>query len=75
MTSSRNNRSRRASSRLGRKIPKPLTDIFRIWHGDSTRNDPIPAYICRFAGKGTEGRAARWKSINLNSADVKGRWA
>jgi hypothetical protein len=33
-------------SRLGRKTPKSLTDIFRIWHGDSTRNDPIPAYIC-----------------------------
>jgi hypothetical protein len=41
--------------RLGRKIPKSLTDIFRIWHGDAIPNDPIRLYLLRrFAGKGTE---------------------
>jgi hypothetical protein len=60
-------------SRLGRKIPKSLTDIFRIWHGDTTRNDRSPLiFATRFAGNGTDGRAARWKSINLNSTRREG---
>jgi hypothetical protein len=45
-------------SRLGRKIPKSLTDVFRIWHGDTTPNDPIAAHGRRFAGNRTEGRSA-----------------
>jgi hypothetical protein len=44
MTSSRKKRSRFLSW-LGRKVPIPLTDIFRIWHGDTTPNESFPAYI------------------------------
>ena len=36
-------------SRLRRKVPISLTDIFRIWHGDTTPNEFFPAYIAILA--------------------------
>jgi len=45
-------------SRLGRKIPKSLTDIFRIWHGASHLMTRSPLTLPpRFAGNGP--KAAR----------------